>query len=383
MADLQPTYSDANSTQSAADAYINTAFQNSTQSTADTYVNTAFQNSTQSAADAYVNTAFQNASDAATGNGTMGDSGASNGAMGDGMMSDGGANDSTMSDSATGNDGGLNLPSLNQMLSQQLAPSSPQKKKAPYEKNMKQVVDGYIVHPSGEELARPVEFPRSNKAVLIAFAVVAAIIGVLIFSQYVSSVVNSSSRKQADIQTYLARESPLNLPVLADKVYYDNEDLLISLEDGEDATILDVSDGDDDFDVVKLPADMDSSVGESLYDRGIGKLSAVEAAQLLNGFWRLDVDRADGYTIRVRYVDFDSGDVSTALTQCLVNQGIDGETATDEGEDDSGNTYKTGQIDIDDSTYQWRASAIALDKVYDIGLPSNAIYVGFRLTWIS
>ena len=72
-----------------------------------------------------------------------------------------------------------------------------------------------------------------------------------------------------------------------------------------------------------------------------------------------------------------------ALRQHFLDMGMipGAEVTVESGVDDAGNTFQTGTIDVDGTTYAWRVSAIALSSVYDItGLPDTAVYVGVRMT---
>lgn len=87
--------------------------------------------------------------------------------------------------------------------------------------------------------------------------------------------------------------------------------------------------------------------------------------------------------MNVRYADFSSGDVNAAVQAAVAAEGFDPATVPEDGQgvDEVGNTFMTGTVDVDGSTYTWRVSAIALSEVYDIsGLPDTAVYVGIRLT---
>ena len=58
-------------------------------------------------------------------------------------------------------------------------------------------------------------------------------------------------------------------------------------------------------------------------------------------------------------------------------RGFDASTASETAVDEAGNTFRTGSIDVNGTTYSWRVSAIALSEVYSIsGLPESATYVG-------
>ena len=105
-------------------------------------------------------------------------------------------------------------------------------------------------------------------------------------------------------------------------------------------------------------------------------------AKLLKGSWTFTVSRNDYVDMRreVRrlLVRQRGGGHSQAA---MASEGLEGSTLGESGVDDAGDTFQTGTIDVDGTTYAWRVSAIALSSVYDItGLPDTAVYVGVRMT---
>ena len=134
------------------------------------------------------------------------------------------------------------------------------------------------------------------------------------------------------------------------------------------------------LDLVKLPEDVTVADAAAMYAKGVGGLSASQAALLLNGSWTLTVDRSDTLTMAVKYADFSSSTLEAAIQAAVAAEGFQA-TSTSTDTDEVGNTFQTGTVDIDDVTYTWRVSAAPLSDKYDIkGLPSTAAYVGIRLT---
>ena len=85
--------------------------------------------------------------------------------------------------------------------------------------------------------------------------------------------------------------------------------------------------------------------------------------------------------MRLRYTDFSSGGIEAAVEAAIAAEGFDASTASETAVDEAGNTYRTGSVDVNGTTYTWRVSAIALSEVYSIsGLPESATYVGVRMT---
>ena len=104
---------------------------------------------------------------------------------------------------------------------------------------------------------------------------------------------------------------------------------------------------------------------------------------MLNGGWRVTMDLTNYQDFRIRYADFQATTIEEAILNAVHNQGFDGDGCemTKEGVDESGNTFKSGTIDIDDETYFWRVSAVKFNDAYSIkGMPDTAIYVGIRMT---
>ena len=132
------------------------------------------------------------------------------------------------------------------------------------------------------------------------------------------------------------------------------------------------------LELIKLPSDVSELDAGLMYNKGVSKLSASEAALLLNGSWTLDADRSDGTSMRLRYADFSSGSLDAAIAE-----GFDPATIAEDGMgvDEVGNTFKQGTVDVDGTAYTWKVSALPLSEMYDIsGLPETAVYVGVRLS---
>ncbi len=67
------------------------------------------------------------------------------------------------------------------------------------------------------------------------------------------------------------------------------------------------------LDLVKLPDDVTVADAAAMYAKGVGSLSASQAALLLNGSWTLTVDRSDTLTMAVKYADFSSSTLEAAI----------------------------------------------------------------------
>lgn len=243
---------------------------------------------------------------------------------------------------------------------------------------------GDVSYLDGAELSRPQEMPPRVRTVMFAAMAVAAVIGCLFLVRYLDQITNEPIRQQQMLQENLARETSLDLPQLVNFMPENDEDIMASLTDAgytlyERTPIGTNPDGG--FEVIKLPPDLSVEEAGLMYVKGIDKLSAAEAVRLLKGAWTLDVSRKAGVSMRVRYADFDSGSIESAVQNAMQAEGLENAKVTDSGVDDSGNTFQAGTVKADGNTYNWRVSVIDLSEMYDIsGLPNTAYFVGIRFS---
>ncbi len=137
------------------------------------------------------------------------------------------------------------------------------------------------------------------------------------------------------------------------------------------------------FDIFKLPDNATKEEGSAALKKGVGSLNILAASKLLNGGWRMTMDLTNYQDLKIRYTDLTSPSIESAILQAIQTQGFDGDDSemTKEGVDESGNTYKSGTIEIDGETYFWRVSALKFNDAYSIqGMPDTALYVGVRMT---
>lgn len=245
---------------------------------------------------------------------------------------------------------------------------------------------GPVRYLDGSSLARPFDLPKRTIAALCAFVLVAAVIGGVFLYNFLDTVLNASAREQASVEQNLARDVSYDLPALAALASLDDASIRQTFADAGYSTV-DLSTEEEfpsgGFELAKLPSDVSTVDAGLMYAQGIAQLSAADAARLLKGSWTLTVDRSEALSMNVRYADFSSGDVNAAVQAAVAAEGFDPATVPEDGQgvDEVGNTFMTGTVDVDGSTYTWRVSAIALSEVYDIsGLPDSAVYVGIRLT---
>lgn len=241
---------------------------------------------------------------------------------------------------------------------------------------------GDVRYLDGAELSRPLEMPLPVKVGMGIAMAVAAAAGSVVLGNYFDQVMNEPIRQQEALQENLAREVSYDLPSLASLMPLDDESMMAALTETGNTLYERTPVGtnpDGGFEVIKLPPDMTVEEAGLMYMQGIDKLSAADAVRLLNGAWTLDVSRKAGESLRLRYADFDSGTIEKAVQAAMQAEGLESATITDNGVDDSGNTFQAGTVSTDNGTYNWRVSAIELSEMYDIsGLPNTAFFVGIR-----
>lgn len=217
----------------------------------------------------------------------------------------------------------------------------------------------------------------------LAGLIVAAIFG---FRAY-DTIANAPSRYAESINEAIHTGPGLELPVLNNFVGTDTATMRTSFSDSK-YSIIDVHEMYDDaeeadeftLDVVKVPSDMDRKLSEELFKKSLRRTGVVEAAHFLSGSWRFTAAMAEGTDIKVKYAEFDSATIEEAITKAIAAQGWSDSTFGEAGEDQSGNTFQSGTITINDQNFNWTVSACPLDEVYSVsGLPENSFYIGARL----
>ena len=223
-------------------------------------------------------------------------------------------------------------------------------------------------------------------AIMFAFVLVAALIGGYLLFNVLDAVRGGTARAQASVEENLSREVSYDLPALTSYITLNDDEIKQAVADAG-LTVIDKGGMSDDpeaaLELIKLPSDVSELDAGLMYNKGVSKLSASEAALLLNGSWTLDADRSDGTSMRLRYADFSSGSLDAAIDAAIAAEGFDPATIAEDGMgvDEVGNTFKQGTVDVDGTAYTWKVSALPLSEMYDIsGLPETAVYVGVRLS---
>ena len=226
-------------------------------------------------------------------------------------------------------------------------------------------IEGSVKYIDGSSLARPFELPRTSYALAGVFIIVAA-------------------RAEQAVAGNLARDVSYYIPNLTTYMESDDNAIKQALANAGYTTYETTKEGeypDGGFDIVKLPSDVSLAEAGMMYASGISSLSATDASRLLKGSWTLSVNRSGTTDMKLKFADFSSGGVDAAIQDAMAASGLAEAPIVDSGTDSAGNTYRSGTIDANGATYNWRVSAIPLSNVYKIkGLPDTAIYVGVRVT---
>lgn len=237
----------------------------------------------------------------------------------------------------------------------------------------------------GQPLARPFHLPTRVKVMLGCVVAVAAVGGGVFVHSVADGVLLSGEREQAAIRESLSKEVDLGLPVLKDLSQLDDATIQSDLAaSGE--TIVDINalqgKQDEGLDLYKIPEGLtqEQAMATAAAMLTTGLVSGSDAVDVLNGGWRLMVDRGEYLNLNLRYADFQSQTAEDAIAAAIASQGLDGTATSETSQDSSGNTIQTGTVDIAGIPYAWQVSACPLSDVYKIdGIPDSAQYVGIRV----
>lgn len=243
---------------------------------------------------------------------------------------------------------------------------------------------GPITYLSAESLKRPLELPRSQARKLLPIIIVAVLLSAAVVAFYNATVLSDVQRTQELVSEAIARDVSLDLPRLQDYAGKSNEAMMKSFT--SDGYVIYDNSNDEDrnvdgFDVFKLASDADPEKAAAAYAQGIENLGDVETAWYLAGSWRFLVTRVNNPEIRLRYVDFDATDATSAISAAVESQGFEDADMTKIAQDVQGNTNLSGTFKKEKVTYEYTISACDLDQVYDIeGMPDGAQFVGIRVS---
>ena len=242
---------------------------------------------------------------------------------------------------------------------------------------------GEVAYLDSAPLRRPFSMPLGQRVLALIIVAIAIVLGFVFINNTVISAMRESAQAEQAIEANLARQASIEtLPNMADLITRSDKGIKKAFKKAG-YTVFDASSEDDseDMTLYKLPADVTLDEAAAMYAKGISNLTAVQATKLLVGSWQFVAERSSGTSMVVRYADFTTGDPQIAVQNALEKSGFDPESISDSGVDDSGNTYSTGTLTVDDETYVWRISAIPLEEIYDINnMPEEACYIGVRVT---
>ncbi len=249
---------------------------------------------------------------------------------------------------------------------------------------LQQTASGPVLYPNAEGLKRPMDMPKKLSPIIIGIAAAALVVGIFLAISVSNYFASSAERSEASFEQTINRGVTLDLPILPQFVGMDNASITATLK-AAGYSIIDINSitgetSATDLNLVKLPSDVSAADAAIVYSGGISNLTPTQAATYLSGSWRLNVTGGEYLDMRIKYADFTSGDINTAIQSAMVTEGYSASTLGTSGVDASGNTYQNGTIAIGGVTYNWSVSACALSDVYSIsGLPSDSYYVGIRL----
>ena len=240
--------------------------------------------------------------------------------------------------------------------------------------------DGAVRHLDGSVLKRPFDPPRQIWAACIIGALIAAAIGGYFAYQAIDEILYGAEREAASVEENISRDISYDFPNMASLIALDDDTILQQFEDAGYITY-ELSDEDEDLDVMKLPSDVTLADAALALADGISSMDAVTASEYLVGSWRLTTSRDSGTTMSLRYSDLQASDAEEAIQTALDSQGWTIDEDTEFEVDSAGNTYVTGTVESDAGTCTWTVAACDLSDVYGIsGLPDTAQYVGIHIT---
>ena len=236
-------------------------------------------------------------------------------------------------------------------------------------------------------LRQGLHMPTQIKIIIAVLGLVGLIVATIFGMRAYDTIANAPSRYAESIAEAIKTGPGLELPLLNNYVGTDTESIRTSFTESR-YSIIDVNELYDDaedvdensLDLVKVPADMDRDEAENLYKKSLRRAGVLDAVHYLSGSWRFTASMANGTDIKVKYADLESATIEDAITKAIAAQGWTDSTFGESGVDQSGNTYQSGTITINDQSFSWTVSACPLDEVYSVsGLPENSFYVGARL----
>lgn len=232
-------------------------------------------------------------------------------------------------------------------------------------------------------LRRPRTIPYKFRFIMAVFVLAAAILGGKVLLDVVDDVINAPKREVEATQHNLMRDIAFDVPVLTNVIQSDDASIMTSFHDlgytFYEITSFEETEGNG-FEIFKIPTDMSLEEASIYYTKGISSLRSSEAAKLLKGSWMMSVGRSGYLDMKVKYCDFDSGSVETAVTNGVAQQLLNESNLGESGVDSAGNTFQKGTVNVNGVDYNWQVSSCPLSEIYSVdGLPTTAAYVVVRM----
>lgn len=242
---------------------------------------------------------------------------------------------------------------------------------------------GNIAYLDGTPLRRPLTMSVPQRVTMAIIVVLAIVIGAAFINMTVLSSMREAAALEQAIADNLSRQASIEtIPQMTELVTLDDDAIKEKFEKSGFNTIAATDEKDDDvMAVYKLPNDMNTAEATALYALGLNSLNIDQATRLLNGSWYFAVDRSGATSMVVRYADFTTGNLQSAISAAMEKEGIDPASVSESGVDESGNTYNMGVLEVDGKAYTWKVSSLKLSDMYGIpNLPEESSYIGVRLT---
>jgi len=245
------------------------------------------------------------------------------------------------------------------------------------------VREGNVAYLDGSPLKRPFNMPVAQKIIALVIVVAALVIGLLFVNNTILASIRSTQQAEQRVADNLARQAAIETVPQLSSVVLAEDDAIRAAFDQAGYKTYDASSLSESGNLVlwRLPDDMSLEEAALMISQGINRLDAEQGSKLLNGSWEFELDRVNGTSAAIHYVDFSTGDPQVAIRNALEAEKFDVNSVGESGVDESGNNYSKGSIEIDGHPCTWSIHAIPLSDMYSIsGLPEDACYVGVRIT---
>lgn len=247
---------------------------------------------------------------------------------------------------------------------------------------------GTIRYYRAPALYEPLGTPKKLWLPILLFAAVAAIAASIWAHNFIDDVVNAEERQSESIQLALGSAQDARVPTLIYSCLGVPEEARNYFANDYGRVVYDIEDSDLEgeenlsyVDFIALPVSLDQEMSLKAASEGIDTLTPADAVVYLKEMWRMTFSTSQNIDIRIRYQDFEAVDVKDAISRAISYQEWQNSVYAESGEDNLGNTYQTGTIEVEGTPFRWSVYACPLSDVYDVkGLPENSYYVSVRMT---